>query len=95
MGLNVGCDNPTHIQSDPFSALPGGGGYSSDQDTQMALLKKTALRHPRELHPRMGQPGTSMTKPNPKYGEIHPTELRLNTGQWCLVGWGQPYPGLG
>jgi hypothetical protein len=26
VGLNVGCDNPTHVQSDPFSAPPGAGG---------------------------------------------------------------------
>jgi hypothetical protein len=42
VGLNVGCDNPTQVQFDPFSAPPGGGGYSSDHDTQMALLKNGA-----------------------------------------------------
>jgi hypothetical protein len=29
VGLNAGCDNPTHVQSDPFSASPGGLGGSS------------------------------------------------------------------
>ncbi len=40
VGLNVGCDNPTHVQTDPFSASPGGLGDSSGDNTQMALLKK-------------------------------------------------------
>ncbi len=44
------------------------------------------LRHPRELHPLMGQTGASLTKPNLKYGETHPTELCPSTGQWCLLG---------
>ncbi len=26
VGINIRCDNPTHGQSDPFSALPSGGG---------------------------------------------------------------------
>ncbi len=39
VGLNVGCDNPTHVQSDPFSASPGGLGDSLGDDIQMALLK--------------------------------------------------------
>ncbi len=60
VGLNIGCDNPTHVQSDPFSASPGGLGDSSGDNTQMALLKMM-LRHPRELHPRMGQLGASLT----------------------------------
>jgi hypothetical protein len=42
VGLNVSCDNPTHVQSDPFSASPGGLGDSSGDDTQMALLKNGA-----------------------------------------------------
>ncbi len=42
VGLNVGCDNPAHVQSDPFSASPGGLGDSSGDDTQMALLKNSA-----------------------------------------------------
>jgi hypothetical protein len=54
-GSNVGCDNPPHEQSDPFSASPGGLRDSSGDDTQMAL------RHPRALHPRMGQLGASLT----------------------------------
>ncbi len=40
VGLNVGCDNSTLVQSDPFSASPGGLGDISGDDTQMALLKK-------------------------------------------------------
>jgi hypothetical protein len=40
VGLNLGCDNPTHVQSDPFSASPGRLGDSSGDNTQMALLKK-------------------------------------------------------
>ncbi len=39
VGLNVGCDNPTHEQSDPVSAPPGGGGRLGHY-TQMVLLKK-------------------------------------------------------
>jgi hypothetical protein len=42
VGLNIGCDNPTHVQSDPFSASPGGLGDSSGDDTQMVLLKNGA-----------------------------------------------------
>jgi hypothetical protein len=42
VGLNVGCDNQTHEQSDPFSASPGGLGESTGDDTQMALLKNGA-----------------------------------------------------
>jgi hypothetical protein len=42
VGLNIGCDNPTHVESDPFSALLGGLGDSSGDDTQMALLKNGA-----------------------------------------------------
>jgi hypothetical protein len=41
VGLNIGCDNPTHVQSDSFSAS-GGLGDSSGGDTQMALLKNGA-----------------------------------------------------
>ncbi len=40
VGLNVGCDNPIHVQSDTFSALPSRLGDSLGDDTQMALLKK-------------------------------------------------------
>jgi hypothetical protein len=43
VGLNVGCDNLAHEQSDPFSASPGGLGDSSGDDTQMALLKNGAV----------------------------------------------------
>jgi hypothetical protein len=42
VGLIVGCDNPTHGQSDPFSASPGGLGDSLGDDTQMAPLKTGA-----------------------------------------------------
>jgi hypothetical protein len=42
VGLNVSCDNLTHVQSDPFSASPGRLGDSSSDDTQMALLKNGA-----------------------------------------------------
>ncbi len=42
VGLNVGCDNPTHGQSDPFSAFPSRLGDSLGNDTQMALLKNGA-----------------------------------------------------
>jgi hypothetical protein len=59
VGLIVRCDDLTQGQSDPFSAPPGGGD-SSDHDTQMALLKNGAVP-PERLHPRMGQPGASLT----------------------------------
>jgi hypothetical protein len=42
VGLNVGCDNPTHVQSDPFSASPGRLEDSWGDDTQMALIKNGA-----------------------------------------------------
>ncbi len=35
VGLNIGCDNLTHVQSDPFSASPGRLGDSTGNDTQM------------------------------------------------------------
>ncbi len=60
VGLNIGCDNLTHEQSDPFSASPGGLGYSLGDDTQMALLKSGAAP-PERTSPRMGQPGASLT----------------------------------
>jgi hypothetical protein len=60
VGLNVGCDNLTHEQSDPFSAPPGLGEQLGRRHTD-GTVKKKVLRHPRELHPRMGQPGTSLT----------------------------------
>jgi hypothetical protein len=56
VGLNVGCDNPTHVQSDPFSALPGGLGDSSGDDTQMALLKNGAAP-PKITSPTHGSAG--------------------------------------
>jgi hypothetical protein len=59
MGLNIGCDNPTHIQSDPFSAPSGGGGgggYSSNHDTHMALLKNYAAS-PKRTSPTRGSAG--------------------------------------
>jgi hypothetical protein len=43
VGLNVGCDNLTHVQSNPFSASPGGLGDSSGDNTQMVLLKNGAV----------------------------------------------------
>ncbi len=33
VGLNIGCDNLTHVQSNPFSASSGGLGDSSGDDT--------------------------------------------------------------
>jgi hypothetical protein len=42
VGLKVGCDNLTHIKSDPFSASPSGLGDSLGDNTQMALLKNGA-----------------------------------------------------
>ncbi len=61
VGLNVGCDNPTHVQSDSFSASPGGLGDSSGDDTQMALLKNGAVPPERTSHPPLGQLGASLT----------------------------------
>jgi hypothetical protein len=56
VGLNVGCDNPTHVQSDPFSASPGGLGDSLGDNTQMALLKKGAAP-PERTSPMHGSAG--------------------------------------
>jgi hypothetical protein len=55
-------------QSEPRTIRPilcstrrgGGGGQFGPWQTDGAV-KKTALRQLRELHPRMGQPGTSLT----------------------------------
>jgi hypothetical protein len=59
VGLNVGCDNPTHVQSDPFSASPGGLGGSSGDDTQMALLKNGAAP-PERTPPTHGSAGRKL-----------------------------------
>jgi hypothetical protein len=59
VGLNVGCDNPTHVQSDPFSASPGGLGDSSGDDTQMALLKNGAAP-PERTSPTHGSAGRKL-----------------------------------
>ncbi len=56
VGLNVGCDNPTHVQSDPFFASPGGLGDSSVDDTQMMLLKNGAAP-PKRTSPKNGSAG--------------------------------------
>jgi hypothetical protein len=54
VGLIVGCDIPTHIQSDPF------GGDSSDHNTQMELLKNGAAP-PERTSPTHGKLGASLT----------------------------------
>jgi hypothetical protein len=59
VGLNTGCDNPTHSQSDPFSASPGGLGDSSGDDTQMALLKTSAVP-PERTSPTHGSAGRKL-----------------------------------
>jgi hypothetical protein len=59
VGLNVGCDNLTHVQSDPFSASPVGLGDSSGDDTQMALLKKGAAP-PERTSPTHGSAGCKL-----------------------------------
>ncbi len=59
VGLNVGCDNPTHVQSDPFSASPGGLGDSTGDNTQMALLKNGAAPAERTL-PTHGSAGRKL-----------------------------------
>jgi hypothetical protein len=59
VGLNVGCVNPTQVQSDPFSALPGGLGDSSGDDTQMALLKNGAVP-PERTSPTHGSAGRKL-----------------------------------
>ncbi len=59
VGLNVGCDNLTHEQSDPFSASPGGLGDSSGDDTQMALLKNGAVP-PERTSPTHGSVGCKL-----------------------------------
>ncbi len=59
VGLNVGCDNPTLVQSDPFSALPRGLGDSSGDDTQMVLLKNGAAP-PERTSPTHGSAGRKL-----------------------------------
>ncbi len=59
VGLNVGCDNPTHAKSDPFSALPGGLGDSLGDDTQMALLKNVTAP-PERTSPTHGLAGRKL-----------------------------------
>ncbi len=59
VGLNVGCDNPTHVQSDSFSASPGRLGESSSDDTQMALLKNGAAP-PERTSPTHGSAGRKL-----------------------------------
>ncbi len=56
VGLNVGCDIPTHEQSDPFSASPGGLWDSLGDDTQMALFKNGAAP-PERTSPTHGSAG--------------------------------------
>ncbi len=59
VGLNVGCDNPTHKQSDPFSASPGGLRDSSGDDTKMALLKN-GTTPPERTSPTHGSAGCKL-----------------------------------
>ncbi len=59
VGLNIACDNPTHVQSDPFSASPGGLGDSSGDDTQMALLKN-GVAPPDRTSPTHGSAGRKL-----------------------------------
>jgi hypothetical protein len=59
VGLNICCDNPTHVQSDPFFASPGGLGDSSGDDTQMALLKNGAAP-PERTSPTHGSAGCKL-----------------------------------
>jgi hypothetical protein len=59
VGLNVDCDNPTHVQSDPFLALPGGLGDSSGDNTRMALLKNSAVP-PEKTSPTHGSAGRKL-----------------------------------
>jgi hypothetical protein len=59
VGLNVVCDNPTHVQSDPFSASPGGLGDSSGDNTQMVLLKNDAAP-PKRTSPTHGSAGRKL-----------------------------------
>jgi hypothetical protein len=59
VGLNVGYDNPTHKQSDPFSASPAGLGDSSGDDTQMALLKN-GTAPPERTSPKHGSAGCKL-----------------------------------
>jgi hypothetical protein len=59
VGLNFGCDNPTHVQSDPFSASPDGLEDSSGDNTQMALLKNGAAP-PKRTSPTHGSAGRKL-----------------------------------
>jgi hypothetical protein len=58
VGLNIGCDNPTHVQVDPFSAPPDWRDSSGD-DTQMALLKNGAAP-PERTSPTHGSAGCKL-----------------------------------
>jgi hypothetical protein len=59
VGLNVGCDNLTHVQSDPFSASLGRLGDSSGDDTQMAMLKN-GTAPPERTSPTHGSVGRKL-----------------------------------
>ncbi len=59
VGLNIGCDNPIHEQSDPFSASPSGLGDSSGNNTQMALFKNGAAP-PERTSPTHGSAGRKL-----------------------------------
>ncbi len=59
VGLNIGCDNLTHVQSDLFSASPGGLGNSSGDDTQMAVLKN-GTAPPERTSPTHGSAGRKL-----------------------------------
>jgi hypothetical protein len=94
VGLNVSCDNPTHIKSDPFSALPGGLGDSLGNDTQMALIINGAAP-PERTSPVHGSAGRELDLTKPSIWRDPPNRTPPSTGQWCLFRWGRPYPGLG
>ncbi len=59
VGLNIGCDNPTHVQSDPFSASPSGLGDSSGDDKQMALFRN-GTAPPERTSPTHGSVGRKL-----------------------------------
>jgi hypothetical protein len=58
VGLNVGCDNPIHVQYDPFSAPPGRRGQSGRRHTDGTVKNGTAP--PERTSPMHGSAGPKL-----------------------------------
>jgi hypothetical protein len=55
VGLNVGCDNLTHVQSDPFSAPPGGRVQFGQRHTDGAVKKQRCAARENFTHARVSR----------------------------------------